>query len=97
MGARLGWSEPDTTRQPENKSRLGAKGSLMPTSAQFASCPGSFDILPLHRIRTSYADLRPGRPTVETEPLSPLPIRVVPVDDNEGAYEVIDGFKRLEA
>ena len=68
----------------------------MPTSAQARRCPGRFDILPIEQLSTSYARLRPGRPT-KPQPrlLAALPIRVVPVDG--GRYEVVDGFKRLAA
>jgi ParB-like chromosome segregation protein Spo0J len=50
--------------------------------------------LPIDKIRTSFAYLRPGRIECRVDHLSDLPIRVVVVDD--GSYfEVIDGFKRL--
>jgi ParB-like chromosome segregation protein Spo0J len=54
-------------------------------------CPPNFDILPLEKLKTNYAKLRPGRAKPQPD-LSPLPIRVVPVG---GHYEVLDGFKRL--
>ena len=54
---------------------------------------GSFRFLPIDRLRTSYAALRPGAPRRVPEDVAQLPIRVVPTE--EGVYEVIDGFKRL--
>ena len=54
---------------------------------------GSFRFLPVDRLRTSYAALRPGAPRQEPDETAELPIRVVPTE--EGTYEVIDGFKRL--
>lgn len=55
---------------------------------------GALRALPIDRLRTRYAHLRPGspRPAFASDP-TPLPIRVVPIDD--GSFEVIDGFKRL--
>lgn len=69
----------------------------MVTRGQARACPGTFDIVPVSALRTSYAPLRPGRPRGprRTPLLAPMPLRVVPVGD--GAYEVIDGFKRLAA
>ena len=54
---------------------------------------GSVCFLPVERIRTTYAQLRPGSPQRLPDDTAELPIRVVPTDD--GSYELIDGFKRL--
>jgi len=51
--------------------------------------------LPADSLRTSYASLRPGCPSRLSEELAPMPIRVVSLPD--GSYEVLDGFKRLQA
>jgi len=67
---------------------VAATPSLPPTQTA-----GSFRFLPIDRLRTSYAALRPGAPQRVPEDLAQLPIRVVPIE--EGMYEVIDGFKRL--
>ena len=58
------------------------------------STAGSFRFLPVGRLRTSYAALRPGAPHRQADDVAQLPIRVVPIDN--GMYEVIDGFKRLD-
>ena len=55
---------------------------------------GNFGLLPVERLRTRYAALRPGSPQRAAEEVAQLPIRVVPTE--EGLYEVLDGFKRLE-
>jgi hypothetical protein len=50
--------------------------------------------LPVNRLRTSFASLRSHVVSTTTgEPLADLPLRVVAQDD--GCFEVIDGFKRL--
>ena len=50
--------------------------------------------LSIDRLRTSFAKLRPGESLSAPEQLAELPLRVAPIDD--GFFEVIDGFKRLE-
>ena len=49
--------------------------------------------LPIHEIGTSWCDLRCGASRVKASDLRDMPIRVVLQD---GRYEVIDGFKRLD-
>ena len=49
--------------------------------------------LPIHEIGTSWCDLRCGASRVKASELRDMPIRVVLQD---GRYEVIDGFKRLD-
>ena len=49
--------------------------------------------LPIHEIATSWRDLRSIASRVKVSELRDMPIRVVLQD---GRYEVIDGFKRLE-
>ena len=56
---------------------------------------GSFSVLPLEQLRTRYAALRPGSPQRAPEEVAVLPIRVVHTE--EGLYEVLNGFKRLQA
>ena len=56
--------------------------------------PGRFRFLPVARLRSSYAALRPSGSRVRRLELSDLPIRVAPAAD--GSFEVIDGFQRLE-
>ena len=58
-----------------------------------AQTVGSICVLPIERLRTTYAPLRPGTPRGFPDETAQMPIRVVPTD--EGMYEVIDGFKRL--
>ncbi len=55
---------------------------------------GSVCHLPARSLRTSYALLRSGTPLRRPDEVVPMPIRVVPTED--GSYEVIDGFKRLD-
>jgi len=55
---------------------------------------GNIGLLPIQSLKTSYACLRPGAIHQHPNDTAELPIRVVPTDD--GLYEVIDGFKRLE-
>ena len=50
--------------------------------------------LPVESLRTSYALLRSGTPLRRPDEVAPMPIRVVSTQD--GSYEVIDGFKRLD-
>jgi ParB-like chromosome segregation protein Spo0J len=45
------------------------------------------------QVRTSYAALRPGAQPPHFPELADLPLRVTPTTD--GAYEILDGFKRL--
>lgn len=49
--------------------------------------------LPIHEIGTSWRDLRSDASRVKVSDLRDMPIRVVLQD---GRYEVVDGFKRLE-
>jgi len=51
-----------------------------------------FRFVPIDRLKTNYAAFRCSKSHSGDE--SPLPLRVVPGGDD---YEVIDGFKRLEA
>ena len=52
--------------------------------------------LPAERLRTSYRPLRAGKiGIVEECDLKPLPLRVIGNDD--GNFEIIDGFKRFTA
>ncbi len=56
----------------------------------------SMRFIPIEKCCTSYAHLRRGKRLLsEIDDVAVLPIRVVPKDD--GAFEVIDGFKRLAA
>lgn len=57
-------------------------------------CPGSVCVLPVDRIRASFAPLRPGEPRPRVPVLQAAPIRVVGTDDEH--YEILDGFKRFE-
>jgi ParB-like chromosome segregation protein Spo0J len=50
--------------------------------------------IPIERIQTTYEAFRPGMVLGRADELSDLPIRVAPLED--GRFEVIDGFKRLE-
>jgi hypothetical protein len=50
--------------------------------------------LPVDRIRTSFARLRPGQLPVGEVSLSDGPLRVVPTDPDEH-YELLDGFKQF--
>lgn len=59
------------------------------------ACPMSYCFLPIEKLLTSYAKLRPGRAKKPPSLLAPLPIRVVPIGGDR--YEVLDGFKRLES
>ena len=74
-------------------------GSPSPSAPTPASPPeqtaGNLRFLPIESLRTSYASLRPGSVSTGAEDIALLPIRVVPVPD--GSFEIIDGFKRLEA
>ena len=42
---------------------------------------GSFRFLPIDRLRTTYAALRPGAPQRVPEDVAQLPIRVVPIEE----------------
>jgi hypothetical protein len=65
------------------------------TLSDLRAPPGAdIGYLPIDKIRTSFAYLRPGRIGSQKDHLSDLPIRVVVVDDGSH-FEVIDGFKRL--
>ena len=64
-------------------------------TAETPPAAGTFCFLSAERLRTTYACLRPGAPQRTAEHTAQLPIRVVPTDN--GSYEVIDGFKRLNA
>lgn len=55
---------------------------------------GNVCFLPIQSLRTTYASLRPGAIHHLPNDTAELPIRVVPTKDS--AYEVIDGFKRLD-
>jgi len=57
---------------------------------RFAS---TVQFVPIEKLKTSYAALRPGALPPCCDLTATMPIRVVPTED--GAYEVIDGFKRL--
>lgn len=54
------------------------------------------EIVPMEKFRTTLASLRSQVPT-RTNGLSELPIRVVPSRKEPGCFEVVDGFKRLQA
>src|SRR6266545_2892408 len=76
---------------------------MLPTANSTAApvapqAPGAFAAgtvgwLPVEVVHTSYARLRPGVLCIRPDQAAELPIRVAPIDD--GAYEVLDGFKRL--
>ncbi|HQB83682.1 MAG TPA: hypothetical protein PLR50_09310 [Candidatus Rifleibacterium sp.] len=53
----------------------------------------SLPFLPIHEIATSWRDLRSVASRVKVSELRDIPIRVVLQD---GRYEFIDGFKRLD-
>jgi hypothetical protein len=55
---------------------------------------GDVVLLPIARLGTRYAALRPGRPRTSAELPAELPVRVAAMED--GRFEVVDGFKRLE-
>ncbi|NCB40828.1 MAG: hypothetical protein EOM80_18880 [Erysipelotrichia bacterium] len=65
-------------------------GTVLHASESFWS---SLLFLPVHEIATSWRDLRSGASRVKVSELCDMPIRVVLQD---GHYEVIDGFKRLD-
>ena len=50
--------------------------------------------LPIEQLRSSYSSLRPGARRIPWDGLKELPLRVAPAKE-PGAYEVLDGFKRL--
>ncbi len=55
---------------------------------------GNVCFLPIQSLRTTYKSLRPGAVHRRSNDTAELPLRVAPIDD--GFYEVIDGFKRLD-
>jgi ParB-like chromosome segregation protein Spo0J len=57
------------------------------------ACATTVRFVPVHHLLTSYAPLRPGALRGHLDQTAQLPLRVVPAEG--GAYEVIDGFKRL--
>jgi ParB-like chromosome segregation protein Spo0J len=59
-----------------------------------ADGPEAIRQLPVDRIRTGFARLRPGRLRAPGAQLADAPLRVVPTDDDH--YEVLDGFRRFE-
>jgi len=56
---------------------------------------GTISFIPVERLRTDFAALRPGAPVRSPDDTAPFPLRVVPTPD--GDYQLIDGFKRLTA
>jgi hypothetical protein len=66
---------------------------LAPTSPPADSVGGTVCLVPLERLRTTFAALRSGGSTSRPDELAALPLRVVPTAD--GSLEVLDGFKRL--
>ena len=54
---------------------------------------GSVRFLPVERVRSDYATLRPGSTALPPQDSAALPLRVVATA--EGDYQLIDGFKRL--
>jgi hypothetical protein len=60
-----------------------------------ARAAGTVCFLPVAALGTSYHALRPGAPKALPDDSAWLPLRVVPVGDEK--YEVLDGFKRLDA
>ena len=59
---------------------------------------GSVQFVPIGRLRTSFAALRPGCVAPRLDGAAELPLRVAPCSDvaDGTIFEVVDGFKRLE-
>lgn len=60
---------------------------------------GNVRLVRIDSLRTSYSSLRPGAVPPRAEQGSELPLRVAPcpaVANHSEAFELLDGFKRLE-
>ena len=71
----------------------GAPDAAPSVVADTQEAPG-IRLLAIEQLRSSYATLRPGSRRIPWDGLRDLPLRVAPAQE-PGAFEVLDGFKRL--
>src|SRR3989304_5974282 len=87
--------EPAETAHRRGPNRLAHRGRRPAWPVPRRGRPsGNLRLPPMQSPKPIYACLRPGAIHQHPNDTAELPIRVVPTDD--GLYEVIDGFKRLE-
>lgn len=94
-GAVLGReASPARRLEPPEDFRARAPGSAPPPVPRAQEAASGLGYLPIEQLRSSYARLRPGVRRIPWDGLKDLPLRVAPAHE-PGAYEVLDGFKRL--